>query len=232
MRVYIIIIITFSILGCKKQSNIKIEYYESGSKKTEYRIDNKGILNGVSKSFYPNGKLKYIGEYIDGLRNGEHKDYYPNGNLKQLFTYTIEIGHEKCISKKIYDEERMIIFDGKFVVKDFSYVKLNTQKILPGDTLKLLVGLKDPAYFNSVIFLGDYDPYLNIGDTSNDIIEFDGKKNEVIVSVIAKPGKNIIKGLFRDFTFELYPNNDTLAYTGAEESYFEYQFKSDPQINL
>lgn len=125
----------------------------------------------------------------------------------------------------------MILFDGRFALRQFSFTKLN-DNIGPGDTLKLLVKLDDPTYYNSVIYLGNYDPYLKILDRPDSLLEFNGKGNEVVVSVPVKLGKNMIKGLFRDFTMKLYPDNDTLAYTVAEESYFEYQFECFPRIEL
>jgi antitoxin component YwqK of YwqJK toxin-antitoxin module len=220
-----IIIIALLILGCKSdQSKIKIEYYGDGSKKTEYSTDSKGVLNGVSRSFYPNGNLKYVGEYVDGFRVGDHKEYYSNGNLMNHFTYTIVDGNELNVIRKKYDEDGLILFDGKVVNAKFSFIELSDRGVFPGDTMKLLVKLEEPTFFNSVVFLGDYDPYLKINKNSNEVLEFDGKGNEVIVAVVVNAGENIIKGLFRDFTFETYPNNDTLAYTVAEESYFEYRF--------
>lgn len=231
MRIFLIVILTLLTIRCKDESKLEVEYYDNGNIKTEYRTNSKGILDGLNKSFYKDGKLKYEGEYRDGLRIGEHREYYPNGVLKQSFAYTIENGHEKSLSKKIFDEEGLILYDGKVVNKDFYFSGLNSD-LMEGDTLRLLVKLKDPTYFNSVIFLGDYDPYLKLRGDAKNVVEFDGKKNEVVVSVKVKPGTNIVKGLFRDFTFKPYPNNDSLAYTTAEESYFEYQFKVDPQIKL
>lgn len=231
MKICLILALTLLIICCKDESKLEVEYYDNGTIKTEYRTNSKGILNGFNKSFYKDAKLKYEGEYKDGLRIGKHNDYYPNGVLKQSFLYTIENGHERCLSKKIFDEEGLILYNGKVVNKDFYFSTLNNS-FNEGDTLRLLVKLKDPTYFNSVIFLGDYDANLNLRGDPKNLTEFDGKKNEVVVSVIVKPGVNIVKGLFRDFTFEPYPNNDSLAYTIAEESYFEYQFKPKPQINL
>ena len=38
------------------------------------------MRNGKIKEFFENGKLKFIGEYLNGKRNGKGKEYSDNGN--------------------------------------------------------------------------------------------------------------------------------------------------------
>ena len=39
-------------------------------------------MNGFGKEYYRNGKIKYIGEYLDGEYNGKGKEYFQNGRVK------------------------------------------------------------------------------------------------------------------------------------------------------
>lgn len=231
MRSFIIAILIFFTIRCQDGSKPEVEYYDNGNIKTEYRVNSDGFLDGLNRSFYADGKLKYEGQYSDGLRVGEHREYYPDGVLKQAFVYSLENGRERSLSKRIFDEKGLILYDGKTVDREF-YFSILSNNLNVGDTIRLLVKLKDPMYRNSVIFLGDYDPYLKLKGDPKNVAEFDGKGNEVVVSVKVKPGTNIVRGIFRDFTFKPYSKDDSLAYTVAEESYFEYQFKAEPKKQL
>ena len=39
-------------------------------------------MNGLGKEYYANGKIKYIGEFLDGKWNGNGKEYFKNGKVK------------------------------------------------------------------------------------------------------------------------------------------------------
>ena len=38
-------------------------------------------MHGEGKEYYENGKLKYEGEYNEGVKHGKGKEYDENGNL-------------------------------------------------------------------------------------------------------------------------------------------------------
>ena len=38
--------------------------------------------NGMGKEYYSNGKLKYVGEFLDGKYNGKGKEYFQNRKVK------------------------------------------------------------------------------------------------------------------------------------------------------
>ena len=40
-----------------------------------------GLINGKVKEYYPDGKLKFKGEYLNCERNGKGKEYNYNGEL-------------------------------------------------------------------------------------------------------------------------------------------------------
>lgn len=55
-------------------------YYEDGTKWSEsYYV--KGILDGHSLTFYPNGQIRFVGEYKMGEKTGTWKFYSETGEL-------------------------------------------------------------------------------------------------------------------------------------------------------
>ena len=36
----------------------------------------------MGKEYYPYGKIRYIGEFLDGKFNGKGKEYFKNGKVK------------------------------------------------------------------------------------------------------------------------------------------------------
>ena len=218
--VSILVILT----ACQRDNNAKIEYYENGIVKRQYSLNSDENFDGLATTYYESGEVKYVGNYNDGLRIGEHIENYRNGKIKKYFRYEIVGGEEKWIEKKSYDESDLILFDIKHVSKKFEYKILNNMPISSGDTVSISIALVNPTYTNSIVFLGNYDANLNviIDDASSQ--RFEGSGSKVVVSYPAKEGDNKISGMFRDFTMDLIPGNDTLGYTIAEESYFEYHF--------
>ncbi len=66
-----------------------ISYYENGLKWSESYYVN-GIQDGHSLTFYPNGKIRYVGEYRQGERIGEWRFYDDAGNLTQTEDFSKE----------------------------------------------------------------------------------------------------------------------------------------------
>lgn len=57
-----------------------VSYYESGIKWSEsYYVH--GIKSGHSITFFPNGKVRYVGEYADDKQIGQWSFYDEEGNL-------------------------------------------------------------------------------------------------------------------------------------------------------
>ncbi len=46
-----------------------------------------GIKSGISKEFFPDGKIKSETEYSDNRKNGTQKEYYQTGNIKRITTF-------------------------------------------------------------------------------------------------------------------------------------------------
>lgn len=63
-----------------------ISYYENGTKWSEaYYVD--GKRDGHNLTFYPNGKVRYIGEYKNDLKVGEWSFYDEAGILTKTENY-------------------------------------------------------------------------------------------------------------------------------------------------
>jgi antitoxin component YwqK of YwqJK toxin-antitoxin module len=63
-----------------EETILKEEYFQINYKK-----------EGVYKSYYPNGNLYKIGNYVDDKLEGECKEYYQNGKLKSICNFIIFI---------------------------------------------------------------------------------------------------------------------------------------------
>ena len=59
-----------------------ISYYENGVKWSESYYE-KGLLNGHSVTFFPSGKIRYVGEYINDKKVGDWKFYDESGELSK-----------------------------------------------------------------------------------------------------------------------------------------------------
>ena len=69
-----------------KRTGLWISWYETGLKWSEsYYI--KGKRNGHSLTFYPNGKIRYIGEYKDDVQTGRWTFYDDEGNVTKEENY-------------------------------------------------------------------------------------------------------------------------------------------------
>lgn len=69
-----------------QRQGLWIAYYENGTKWSEsYYVD--GIRDGHSLSFYPNGRIRYVGEYKNDVKVGTWKFYNEDGTLATEETY-------------------------------------------------------------------------------------------------------------------------------------------------
>jgi antitoxin component YwqK of YwqJK toxin-antitoxin module len=59
-----------------EQTELKEEYYEVNGK-----------IEGVYKSYFENGNIDIICNYINGKLNGEYKSYHSNGQLYIICNY-------------------------------------------------------------------------------------------------------------------------------------------------
>ena len=87
-----------------------IEIWEEDGKIQLSTIKN-GFENGLYQSFYSNGKLQFMGDYINGLnRNGVWRWWYENGQLRSIMIYDgtdgdiLQVRTNGLISEKCWDE--------------------------------------------------------------------------------------------------------------------------------
>lgn len=70
----------------KQRSGVWTSFYENGTKWSEsFYID--GIKEGHSITFFPNGKVRYIGEYKDDVKIGLWRFYSEDGTLNKEENY-------------------------------------------------------------------------------------------------------------------------------------------------
>ena len=55
------------------------------------RLDGQGWRQGTWQGYYPNGKLKWEGNYVDDKRQGIFKEYDAQGNLKNMEKYDLDV---------------------------------------------------------------------------------------------------------------------------------------------
>ena len=64
-------------------------FYPDGTTWSETHFS-KGITNGLTKTYYPNGRLRYAGYYFEGEKDGEWIWYDSTGVLNKKANYKLE----------------------------------------------------------------------------------------------------------------------------------------------
>lgn len=89
-----------------------------------YKADNR---DGEWKHYYTsNGKLRFVGKFIDGTPEGVHIFYYENGNQRQVGKYE---GGQKEGDWKFYDESGYLFLN--ILYKDDIELKFDGIKVVP-----------------------------------------------------------------------------------------------------
>lgn len=70
-----------------KQKNLLKLYNTTGNLSKEVVCDRDGIFNGEYKSYYYNGKLKNVVEYVKGNQEGKMISYFSNGKVNTDYNY-------------------------------------------------------------------------------------------------------------------------------------------------
>ncbi len=73
--------------GPKTKDNIAYQYYENGRVKVEAQVKDDTILNGIYKTYTPDGYLDNVYNYVDGKREGPAVTYYNNGQLRTKLNF-------------------------------------------------------------------------------------------------------------------------------------------------
>ncbi len=107
-----------------KGNIITIEQYVNGTLVERERInrpDQKGLKQGVWKTFYDNGRIRSEANYKDDRLNGPYKEYDENGVVKVFFQYVNGNMQERTDTSDLdievrnqYNEKGNVIFSGSF----------------------------------------------------------------------------------------------------------------------
>jgi len=93
-----------------------------------------GLMDGVWKAYYSNGKLKFKGSFIQGNPDGLQIYYYENGKVKEEQYYKMGI---RTKTWKKFDEEGVQIL--VITYKDDTEMSINGVKIkLPESDVRLI----------------------------------------------------------------------------------------------
>ncbi len=120
-------------------------YFKDGTK-METSKWKKGVRDGLTVAFYPNGKVAGEYSYVMGKARGEFKIYYESGVLKQ-----ISCVNESFYNTKNYDET------GK-LLEMTPYFTMNSDTLFLGDTLTIagtLENVEDPRFFNGKMIIAN-----------------------------------------------------------------------------
>ena len=74
-----------------------IEYYDNGTIKRAYSVDENGNKQGPCEEYHGNGQLGVKCTYKDGKLDGPYEEYYPNGQLREKDVYKM--------GKRLYGKE-------------------------------------------------------------------------------------------------------------------------------
>jgi len=83
------------------------DYYEDGTLRAIYPYNESGLLDGLAREYYPNGKIKVEAEYNNNVKEGTYKKYYENGNLIVLANY--KDGKKDGILKRYYTSGSLML---------------------------------------------------------------------------------------------------------------------------
>lgn len=87
------------------------EFYPSGALKIEGKNNSKGHRNGLWISYYENGIKWSESYYVDGIKNGHSLTFFPNGGIRYVGEYKNDI---KIGLWKFYDEAGEIVNEEEF----------------------------------------------------------------------------------------------------------------------
>lgn len=79
-----------------------IEYHPNGNIKMEGRLNEKGQRDGLWISYYENGTKWSESYYVDGLRDGHNLSFFPNGRIRYVGEYKND---KKVGTWKFYNED-------------------------------------------------------------------------------------------------------------------------------
>lgn len=87
-------------------AGIQKEHYSNGQVKITGRLNNDGLKEGVWTSYFENGKKNSESNFKKGINNGYSMVWYPNGNVRYFGDYT---NGNKSGSWTFYNEKGKVV---------------------------------------------------------------------------------------------------------------------------
>jgi len=98
-------------IGVKFKKNIHQEYYPSGKLKISGKLDKQGLKKGIWTAYFENGQKMSESNYKNGVNNGYSIVWYPNGNVRYFGDY---FEGEKKGEWTFYNEDGKVINTEKY----------------------------------------------------------------------------------------------------------------------
>ncbi|WP_349529020.1 hypothetical protein [Reichenbachiella sp. MALMAid0571] len=221
------------------------EYYENGLIKADYqhrnntlhgehilygldssrRVSNysQGILNGESKLYYSDGKLKAKENYQDGVLKGTILVYDKSGALrKKSKVLTIRKQNIEIMHEILYDEKGDIVSDSNDII-EFS----KNDEFEFGKEAFFEISYKKSRWNNFVSLTGSddvYDQHFFIKDSTKvDTTSFFMSSNIRIPINTNKVGLNVLRGVLMNVdTVKVLDNKS--AVVDHVDKYFEFTY--------
>lgn len=100
-KAYLVLLINFLVFNTFAQNIEYKEYFDDGTLKVEGFKDKNGKETGEWKMYYDNGKIKEIGNYLEGQKTSEWKQYDKNGQLVGQLNLDKKLTEERPITEQI-----------------------------------------------------------------------------------------------------------------------------------
>lgn len=94
-------ICTFELIFARNYSRKEIHRYENGTTKLELRFNKDNELDGLCNGYFENGKIKFRGNYKEGLRDSLYECFHSSGNLIYKNVYKNGIPTKQLITPLI-----------------------------------------------------------------------------------------------------------------------------------
>ncbi|MBN2814556.1 MAG: hypothetical protein JXQ80_10800 [Bacteroidales bacterium] len=201
------------VLGaCKSQDNEIIEYAEDGTLLKRTVFTDSGNRDHYREYFYyPNGEIKSLTEYTNGVRDGRDFAYYDDGSIKTVFYY---INGKLNSIGRFYDSKGLITDKGLFindslVVKEEFFYKDNLTQVnvfaRNGDTFEESGNM---LYDDRGRFAAEHSAYYFV--SSADSIQL-GDSLKITVDLLAPSDKS------SSFSLVLGEFNEKLEFTAISD---------------
>ncbi len=106
-----LLFVIWGYAGSCMHGEIRKEYYDNEKIKAIYPYDDKGLIEGVVKTYYPSGKIQSTQTYKSNAKEGTSKAYYESGTLKA----EVNFKNDKLGGKfKKYSESGKLLEEGNW----------------------------------------------------------------------------------------------------------------------